>query len=189
MHASSRWFTAGAIATAIGMLIGELGPWVTTPVITFSGWAGLGLPLAIVGVLAVVFLVLHAVMRRRSWLVLVIVLAALTLISAIAIWLLESLLSRAGSLLALVVARGTHRDLFGTGHPVSLSWGVPLMAVSAGLLLVFCVAGLFGHYPVPALPAFARRRGASSGAGTALEHAARESASDLEDESSWFSTQ
>jgi len=165
------------------MLAGALGPWVNAGPITFSGWAGIGLPLAIVALLALVLVVLHAAVRRRGWLVLNLFLGALGLIAAIVIWLLEGLISRAGYLLSLLVAHGTHRELFGPGHPVSLSWGIPMMGVSAAALMAVSAIGSFGRYPESSLPAFLQRRRRAD------PDLAEPPTPEIDtDESSWFST-
>ena len=142
---------------AVGIAVGSLGPWARTPVISFSGWSGLGLPLVVVAFVIFTFQLVHFFVPRRSWMVLSFLLAALTLISAIALSLLEVALSHFGSLLSLVFARGGHRNLFGSGHPVTLAWGIPVMGVASFMLMVVCVAGLLMRFPNPALPRRLRR--------------------------------
>jgi hypothetical protein len=73
-------------------------------------------------------------------------LGALSLVCSIILLLLESVISHAGSLIAFLVARGAHQDAFGSGHPVSLSWGIPVLATASFLLMLVCIAGLFGRF-------------------------------------------
>lgn len=114
--------------------------------LTFSGWAGIGFPLVVLAFVVLAVQVLHAFVPRRAWLVLNLLLGALTLVAAIVLALLESVLSHFGSLVAFLFARGAHRDLFGSGQPVSLAWGIPVLAVMAFLLMLVCIAGLFGRF-------------------------------------------
>ena len=95
---------AGALC-ALGMCVGALGPWARTPVISFSGWAGIGFPLVILAFVILAIQVLHGFVPRRAWLVLNLLLGAFTLVCAIVLALLESVLSRVGSLVAFIFAR------------------------------------------------------------------------------------
>ena len=142
--------TIGIVAAA-AMCVGALGPWARTPVISFSGWAGIGLPLVVLAFVALAIEVLHVFVPRRAWLVLCILVGAVNLICAIILGLLESVLSRAGSLLAFLVARGAHEDVL-SSHPVTLGWGIPLLGLSAFVLMVVSIAGLFGRFSQPAIP-------------------------------------
>lgn len=147
---------AGALC-ALGMCVGALGPWARTPVISFSGWAGIGFPLVILAFVILAIQVLHGFVPRRAWLVLNLLLGAFTLVCAIVLALLESVLSRVGSLVAFIFARGTHRDLLGSGHPLTLAWGIPVLGVMSFLLMLVCVAGLFGSFGGSLLPSALRR--------------------------------
>jgi hypothetical protein len=155
-----RYHAAISISGALcagGMCVGALGPWVRTPVISFTGWAGIGFPLVVLAFVVLALEVLHAFVPRRMWLVLTLLLGALSLVCAIVLALIESLLAHAGSLVALVVARGAHRELFGAGHTVSLAWGIPVLAIMSFLLMLVSVAGLFGRFSVTILPRLHRQ--------------------------------
>lgn len=150
---------ASACLCAVAMCVGALGPWVRTPVLNFSGWAGVGLPLVVLAFVVLAIQALHAFVPRRSWLVLSLLLGALSLVCSIVLALLESILSHTGSLLAFLFTRGTHKGVFGSGHPVSLGWGIPILAAASFLLMVVCIAGLFGRFAQPAIPREIQRFG------------------------------
>jgi hypothetical protein len=147
---------AGAIC-AIGMCVGALGPWARTPVISFSGWAGIGLPLVVLAFIALAIQILHAFLPRRTWQVICLLLGGLSLVCAIVLAILEAVLSHAGSLLAFLIARGAHKDLIAS-HPVSLGWGIPVLAAASFLLMIVSIVGLFGRFPEPAFSRLRSRR-------------------------------
>ncbi len=127
------------------MCAGALGPWARTPIISFSGWAGLGLPLVVLAFVVLVIQILHAFQPRRGWQVICLLLGAISLCCALALGILEGVLSHAGSLFAYLIARGSHRELIAS-HPISLGWGIPVLAASSFLLMIVSTIGLVGHY-------------------------------------------
>jgi hypothetical protein len=150
--------SAIGVLSTVGMCVGALGPWAHAEVISFSGWAGIGFPLVILAFVALVLAILHAFVPRRAWLIICLLIGAVSLICAVLLMLLESLLSHAGSVVALLIARGAHRDIL-SSHPVTLAWGIPVLAGSSLLLCVASTAGLFGRFPESALSRLWRDRG------------------------------
>jgi hypothetical protein len=94
---------------------------------------------------------------RRFWLVVCLLIGAFNLVCAIILGLLEGLLSHAGSLLSLLIARGAHKDLL-SNHPVTLGWGIPVLGVAAFVLIMVSITGLFGKFSEPMVPSSLSRR-------------------------------
>ena len=170
---------AGAICSA-GMCLGALGPWIETPVISFDGWAGLGFPLVIVAFAVFAIQILHAFIPRRRWLVVSLLLAVLTLICAIALALLASLLSHGGTFLAVLVARGAHRDLL-RRNAVSIGWGIPVLSGASAALMAVCITGLLGRSTWVGLPRLQRASDRPE-----VTPASPEGPIPDDDEASWF---
>jgi len=163
--------------SALGMVIGALGPWARTPLLTFSGWAGIGLPLVLISFAALALQVMYAFVPRRVWLVLSALVALVSFLGACALALIIVTLGRFSGLVELFVARGTHHNAF-SGQIVSVAWGIWLFAGMSVCLGFVSVAGLFGHFDASVNSGLGFRRGVRrlsaqttdrSGVQTALE--------------------
>lgn len=146
----------GSILTVM-MFVGSLGPWVRTPVISFSGWAGIGFPLAVIALVALVFAVMHGVSPRRGWLIANMLLAAFTLLCVAFLAVLKTLASQSTNLAALVFARGDRDDLFEPGQSITFGWGLILLGVASLLLMVVSTIGMFGRFDRTLLGGFRDR--------------------------------
>jgi hypothetical protein len=134
---------AAAAVFSVGVILGSFATWVEVPGFSFSGVDGIGVPVLVLGILALVASAAHATMQRRATAVALALLGAFAAGLTLAVWALVHAAGKSGDVVAFVLAGSEHADLFENAELVSLGWGLVFTGLSASALAVTGMAALF----------------------------------------------
>ncbi len=115
--------------SVILMVVGSLGPWVVTPVLSVAGWSGWGFPLLLCGLAEVGLMMGFVLHRHRAWIIAVVVLAISTFVVGLFFWMIVGAVLGTASTAADIFARGSDPAAFADG--VSVGWGIKILVISS----------------------------------------------------------